>query len=97
MQSVRPKYPSPIGVPIFCHILGVPWVPLYFVCGPPVRDDVQLMAANPKLFFNFFSDSSEKNIILYRTVEKHLGATLVKFCSISYRTSRYLFCSSVPY
>ena len=62
-------------------------VPLYFVCGQPIGDDATLMAVNPKLFFNFVFDSQIKNIILYRTVEKHLGATLVKFCSISVATS----------
>ena len=71
-------------------------VPLYFVCGLPVRDVATLMAANPKLFFNFFFDKAIKNIILYGFVEKHPGATLVNFCSISVATSRILFCSSVP-
>ena len=39
-------------------------VPLYFVCGLPVRDDSQLMAANLKLFLNFFSQLNNAKLAL---------------------------------
>ena len=62
-------------------------VPLYFVCGLPVRDVVRLMAAKKIFFSKMFFDNSIKNIILYRTVEKKLKKSF-GFAAISVATSR---------
>jgi hypothetical protein len=55
----------------FFHILPLPGVPLHPVWTGLVRDVVELMQPNRKVFLQMFFDSLIKLIELYETVEKH--------------------------